>query len=546
MKSLTSVIFKNERRREKISKNGNSAKYLNLLSFLIVFGTLAGFMVWASIYVTNRLKEFDQTYAFINMMLFANFGILFFKSIFEILNVLYFSKDLKIFLRMPINAIDIVHSKLLKIITSEYEMELIMLGIPMIVYGIIEKLSILYFLYIPIILVIVPIIPISITALIVALIMRITNKLKNKSKVMYVTIIISFFVVNLILSFLGGNGFSVKVFESAILQENGLAILIANKLKLIIPIMNTLLNYNNIDGIKNILQYSLISFESYIIAILLISPIYFNGVIGTIINGDKKILKEKIDLKLKDFKQKTPKESYLIKEYVVIRRSPIFFIQCLLLPILFSIAILLIALSMALFTRIFGYNMISEITIRANQPWGTGAFLSISQIFYMLNFTSIIAISKEERWAILSKYLPIKLSRQINMKLLIGKISNFIASIAVIFWYYVCTLNMINTIFVLLICLELNIFGEKIKILIDLKNPKINWDNEYTMMKQNTNVMFELFYTMLIIIFLIGIGFILKDLTLYFIIIALTFLIGNIFLSRYIWDNDQKIFSRLY
>lgn len=546
MKSLTSVIFKNERRREKISKNGNSAKYLNLLSFLIVFGTLAGFMVWASIYVTNRLREFDQTYAFINMMLFANFGIVFFKSIFEILNVLYFSKDLKILLRMPINAIDIVHSKLLKIITSEYEMELIMLGIPMIVYGIIEKLSVLYFLYIPIILIIVPIIPISITALIVALIMRITNKLKNKSKAMYVTIIISFFVVNFILFFLGGNGFSAKVFENAILQENGLAILIANKLKLIIPIMNTLLNYNNIDGIKNILLYSLISFDSYIISILLISPIYLNGVIGTIINGDKKILKKKIDLKLIDFKQKTPKKSYLIKEYKIIRRSPIFFIQCLLMPILFSISVLIIALFMVAFTRIFGYNIIKEITLRVNQSWGTGAFLSISQIFYMLNFTSIIAISKEEKWAILCKYLPIKLSRQINMKLLIGKISNFIASIAVIFWYYVCTLNLINTIFVLLICFELNIFGEKIKILIDLQNPKINWDNEYTMMKQNTNVMFELFYTMLIIIFLIGIGFILKDLTLYFIIIALTFLIGNIVLSKYIWDNDQKIFDRLY
>ena len=78
MKTLTKVVFKNAKRREKISKD---SKLLSIISFLIVFGSLATMMVFASIYITNRLKEFNQTFAFVNMMFFANFGILFIKPL---------------------------------------------------------------------------------------------------------------------------------------------------------------------------------------------------------------------------------------------------------------------------------------------------------------------------------------------------------------------------------------------------------------------------------------------------------------------------------
>ena len=91
MKQITSVIFKNSKRRERISKNGKKGSILAVLSFVIVFGALAGIMIWAAIYVTNRLKEFDQTFAFVNLMLFANFGVLFIKSI--IANLLFICKE---------------------------------------------------------------------------------------------------------------------------------------------------------------------------------------------------------------------------------------------------------------------------------------------------------------------------------------------------------------------------------------------------------------------------------------------------------------------
>jgi len=136
MKSLDIVIFKNSRRRdERIGKSSNE-KLFSALSFAMVFVFFAIVMIGVSRYVTKKLDEFEQTYAFVNILLLINFFILFTKSIFESLNVLYFSKDLRILLKMPLKPISILHSKLLNMIVSEYVTEILMLAIPMTVYGV--------------------------------------------------------------------------------------------------------------------------------------------------------------------------------------------------------------------------------------------------------------------------------------------------------------------------------------------------------------------------------------------------------------------------
>jgi len=303
---MESVIFKNDKRMEKNSKDGVLGKIFSILSFVIVFGTLAISMIIASIYITRKLNEINQIYAFINLMLYGNFAILFLESIFQVLNVLYFSKDLKQLLRMPIKSKDIVHGKLLKIITSEYEMEIIMIAIPMIAFGLMNHVEYQFYMYIPFIILILPIIPISVISVIIAVIMRFTNLIKNKSKVMYIAIIVATILLNIVLSIFEGQGSILNVFnEQVLLKENGLAIEIANSFKLIIPIMNSLQNYNTILGVYNLALFCLVSVGIYVIAILLISPIYLKGAIGTVINGDRSSIKEKVTLTEEDFKEKS-------------------------------------------------------------------------------------------------------------------------------------------------------------------------------------------------------------------------------------------------
>ena len=172
MFSLIKLVIKN-------SKAGNGPKdikerVLGILSFIIVFGTLSTVMALASSYIIFRLRIIKQMNAFTNILLLMNFFILFAESIFETLNSLYFSKDLKQFLTMPIKPWKLILAKIINIIKSEYMMELLMLFIPMCVYGYYdfsqEIPDLLYFAYTIIVLLLLPIIPIFITSLIVSII----------------------------------------------------------------------------------------------------------------------------------------------------------------------------------------------------------------------------------------------------------------------------------------------------------------------------------------------------------------------------------------
>ena len=547
MKAVTKVIFKNDNRRNIATNDGIRGMFFNVIAFIIVFGSIGGFMTWASVYMTRKLDAINQGYAFINIMLLGNFLILFFESIFQILNSLYYSRDLKILLRMPIKPRDIVHGKLLKLIVAEYQMESIMLMIPMIVHGVMHSVGLEYYLYTAIIMLILPVIPISITAVVVAFIMRFVNIMKNKTKAMYITIILTILGLNIILSVFGGQLSIAKLLSDEVLNtENGISREISNGFKLISPILSSLENYDNVDGIKSILIYVIESIIIYVIAVILIAPVYLKGAIGTIAGGNKKLRKENIELTIKDFERCSLKDAYISKEYKVLRRSPIFFIQCIIMPLLTAVIMFIVSVYLYKTINNIEANVLYQIRNIMITSLMAGGFACVIQLLYMLNFASIIAISKEEKAAIITKYIPVRLSRQLNLKLLIGKAINFISCLPIIFLYYACTNNVLYSILVLIMAINLNLVDNKIKILIDLNNPRTDWDSEFAMMKQNTNVMFELFYTMLVSVIAVVLGLIIKNINAYFIVMIIATILSNLMLNNYILKNENNIFKKLY
>lgn len=544
MKEIIKVIFKNSRRINKYKTKKEAI--LSILAFMIVFLFLAGTMSFFSFSITKQLMEIKQEYAFVNILLLINFFILFTKSIFESLNVLYFSKDLKVLLRMPIKSINILNAKFLNMIFSEYQMEIIMLAIPMIIYGLITKVSIIFYLYMIVILIFIPIIPIMITSLVISIVMRFTNFIKNKNKVMYITIIFSIFVLGIIMGFFNTqHQMSVNFFKDIILKANGLAESIADYFILIKPIMNTLLNYNNINGVKNLILYIFENLICYITILFIMSKIYLKGAIGVCINTNKH--RENIkDLNLEDFRKQKILKSYLIKEIKTMIRTPIFFIQCLIIPILDPIAIFLIIIGLVKFAELVGLNLWENLYSVSIQTTGIAIFLGVGQVFYMMNFSSIISVSRESNNAIILKYIPIDFTKQFNFKITIGIIVNLVGTVLVTIFYLLCTKNIL---FSIIICLELifiNIIGEKVKLLVDLSKPQLNWDSEYTMMKQNTNIMYELFFTLIIGIILFVISKLIINTTIFLTIIGCLLIIINNLLNKYIEKNKCNIFRKIY
>lgn len=544
MKKITSIIIKNSKRQEK--QETIKEKILSVIAFLIVFLSLAITMIVTSIYVTKELAKINQEYTFINILLLMNFIILFGKSIFESLNALYFSKDLKILLRMPIKSKDIVNGKLINMILSEYQMETIMLAIPMIVYGILTKAGALFYTYMIIILAILPIIPIVIISTIISIIMRFTNIIKNKTEVTYIAIIASLIALDLLFTGFNHNiNFSIAEFKETVFRINGISEEIANRFVLIKPTMNTLINYNNIVGLRNCILYILESIVTYIVGVFIISKVYLKGAIGTTINSQKANKANK-RLTIEDFKKKDKKKTYLSKEIKVIARTPIFCIQCLIIPIIYPLAIMMVVAFAVVISKIIGVDLISDLMNKMNTSQMAMIFIAVGEVFFMMNFCSIIGISKESKSAILTKTIPIGFKTQFNLKTYLGKTMNLLSVLIITFAYFQATKNLTQTIVMFTILYLLDSIGEKIKLYIDSRKPQVDWDNEYSMMKQNTNIMNVLFKTLITLVILYLISKLIKNQFAYLIAIVILSFIVNSFINNYISRNKNKIFEKIY
>lgn len=544
MKKITSIIIKNSRRQEK--QETIKEKILSVMAFLIVFLSLAITMVLTSIYVTKELAKINQEYTFVNILLLMNFIILFGKSIFESLNALYFSKDLKILLRMPIKSKDIVNGKLINMILSEYQMETIMLAIPMIAYGILTKAGVLFYTYMIIILAILPIIPIVITSTIISIIMRFTNIIKNKTEVMYIAIIASLIALDLLFTGFNHNiNFSIVEFKETVFRMNGISEEIANRFVLIKPTMSTLLNYNNIVGLRNCILYILESIVTYIVGVFIISKVYLKGAIGTTINSQKENKANK-KLTIEDFKKKDKKKTYLSKEIKVIARTPIFCIQCLIIPIIYPVTIMMVVSIAVVLSKLIGVDLVSDLMNKMNTSQMAMIFIAVGEVFFMMNFCSIIGISKESKSAILTKTIPIGFKTQFNLKTYLGKTMNLLSVLIITFAYFLATKNPVQTIVIFAILYFLDSIGEKIKLYIDSRKPQIDWDNEYAMMKQNTNIMNVLFKTLITLVILYLISKLIKNQFAYLIAILILSFIVNSFINNYISRNKNKIFEKIY
>ena len=549
MNRLNEVIFKNAHRRDNENKSMVN-KALTVLIFVIIFGTISTIMGVASYYLTTELIKVNQAPVFVNIVLLIMFIFLFSKSIFESLNNLYFAKDLKIFLRMPIKPIELVKAKINNMIVSEYVMELMLLLSPILVYGYLVKAGIIFYVYMTIILLLLPMIPIVLTSLITAVVMRFTNVIKNKTQVQYISIFIGFVVLAIITSlFSTGEGISLERFTEKMLEVNGLIELISEYFVILKPIMNSLINYETITGMANILLFVIESFATYYLGTWIISKIYLKGAIGTVVNTNNMKTKKNTELNLSECKQKSPKRAFLSKELKQIMRTPIFCLQCIILPMVYPILFIgLPAIALISFVKSVGIDFLTNMQENIFSTIGIAIAISIAQVLYIMNFTSIIAVSREGRKAKLMKTIPISLYKQFKYKLYPALIADSVIACIVTICYslLVSKMNMIFSIFLFITLMALCLVQEKVMILIDLKKPKITWTSEYAMMKENVNVMYEFFYAVIVVILLTVIGFMIKNITVLMIVLFLILTLINLAINRYVKKNQTKLYRKIF
>jgi ABC-2 type transport system permease protein len=286
--------------------------------------------------------------------------------------------------------------------------------------------------------------------------------------------------------------------------------------------------------------------------ILFISILYVVGerlyIKGLTKNSGKN--KTKISYDLDDYK--TDKRgtlfSFIKRERINVLRSPIYTLNTVVINLL--VPIIMIA------TFLISNNGNLDLSKRLLIDFNNGGVLliGITMIFFLSTMggtsASSSAISREGKEAWFMKAIPVNLKKQVDAKVYFASIIDLVAALFVeIFiismiktpWYY---LILVNVPFILLVLIK-NYIG----ILLDLKNPKLVWNDEAEAVKQNLTVLVGTIISFAIIgimSFVSVLCFVINiNVYLVFLVFTIVMVVCYILLALYIKKNQVKLFSKV-
>ena len=490
------------------TKKINKKSVLFWIYVVLFFG-----IFYISSEVISYMVKIGKPEIFINGFLLFLEILIIMRTVMVSMNVFYFSKDIENILHLPIKPIEILISKLNTIIFMNYELEILIGIIPFFIYGIYTYARLSYFFNLILLLVIFPIFATLFVSIVMIFLMKTIKLFKNKD---IMQIAISFILVFGIM-FSAGKAIEY-VFNNAEFIEENQELILNNINEKIIKINNYFLNINPsanillskeiLSKLINYLKLIIINFVALILFIFLGNKLYLKQLLKANFYYKKKRIK-KIKLN-KKIKKNIIAISYIKKEIKQIFKNPLFFIQSVYPVIMMTIMIcVLISALIPAYNEILHREEYKEMLESLKfDIEAVCIILGVIQITGLFNYTSITSFSREGKNAYIMKVLPIGLYKQFIYKnipqIVLNIISSIIILIVINFQIPAIGIKYILILFVL--AFLITIINSNILCLIDLLMPRLEWDAEYEILKNNKNKLLQYVLIIFNILFLVFIN----------------------------------------
>ena len=502
--SLTKLFIRSLR-LNKYNKKGKKFSlytliFISILFFLIPILLVYSIFIFQTMYELNKYDfAFEGFEALIYILLIFSFIF----SFNVIINELYFSEDIDHILPLPIKPEIIVASKFTSFFIVENVILFIFFILGVLAYVFALNLSFWSLLISIIGIITIPIIPMVLSTLIVLIIINLFKKFLNSKsikKIEYslvgVLIFLSFFLLWKLSSF---------NFESYIEKFAGGDHTFLNVMNYIFPQVYFFVKGLNEGSILYMLLSVLISLIYFGIMLLVAKLLYYDGVVE-IRNKDTESKKSSHN-KIKDFKIMKPIESYFSKDIKMLFRSPTFFINCIIINVIWPIfIILLFKIALPKYSIEFMRNEI----LNNSQIFSFRMLLFIIGIgIIVTSFNSLAssAFSREGKNYHFIKYIPMKYGLQWREKYFLSFIISFVGIIMYTLPFFIIIklpiLTILLNIVIIVLCIS---FVSLIGLFIDSAFPKLVWDDESDSLRENYNTFIAMGYSLLLFLFLCGGG----------------------------------------
>lgn len=535
---LTKLFIKSLR-INKLNKKGGRVLFYLLVTITLLFIFLPILAIY-TIFVFETMRKLND----VDMAVAGFEALLFIISIFSfvfgfnvLLSELYFSEDIENILPLPVKPEILVASKFTSCFLVENVILFIFLFLAVLAYVLALKLPIYYILLSLVGIILLPMIPMVLCALILFVIINFLKKfMKSTSirKIGYVLLAILIFLVAFFLWKASSFNFEDYLEDFVAGDHTFLEVM-----KFIFPPVYFFAKGLNQGSIIYMAASILINFLYFGIMFFAAKKLYYNSVVG--ITSKDTESKKKSHNVINNFKERKPIVQYFNKDIKILFRSPTFLINCILINIIWPIFVFLIfKIALPEYTITFMRNAV------ANQD-PTFNFrllllvLGLPIIITSFNSLASSAFSREGKNFHFIKYIPMKYGLQWREKFFLSFIISFLGIIVYALpFFLIIHLPFIKMIlYILLIILAIS-FVSLIGLLIDSSFPKLIWDDEADSLRENYNTFIAMGYSLLLFIIICGGGYYLFDhnqITLreFFIASFLLLVVGNLllyFISR--------------
>lgn len=557
IKDLTKIFLKSAYQDINIiNKETKKINKRSVFVWLILIVSLALFYISNEIIKALVSSGYPEVFLSIYFLVLAIF--IMFQTILVCTNIFYFSKDIELILPFPIKPVTLLIAKFNTLICTLYVSEAIFGIIPICIYGILTHSTLLFYIYAVLIFIFFPVFLALVLSIIMMFVMKISKFIKNKE--IFQTIITLLLVTSIfIVEYNVINNIFIQNKEIEIVENNfqiadkliefNNRIETSNKLFLVINPAVKVLKNSNLQNIFEIIKIILIDFITFIIFIFIGKKTYLKDILK---NTSYLIKTSNKGINLyKKCKKNIIFKAYIKKEFKNLFRNSMVFMQCV-YPMIISL-ITVIIISIILLPKL--NEVLNNPDIK--QLIGNLEFdlsivyiiLSGIQVLFMISPASLTSISRDGKNAGFMKYIPISYFRQILYK---GLPQIFINSISVIIivgilYYAFHSIGIVNVLLVFISSMILNVLNSYSMIIVDLLNPKLEWDSEYEILKQNNNRYFQYAFTVIVILILVYLNKVLEgiNLNLAIIITSIVFLFILIIELILIKIRENKLMKKI-
>lgn len=514
---LTKVLLKNGGGIDFGFKRGSKWSWVLMAAFFLVFIPIALFAFLELIGLLYQgLAVIGQESVIISWGLAISSLIIFIFGIFHILSTFYFANDVENFLPLPVKPREIVGAKFFTVVLYEY----LLVGfvfLPILVYyGIQQKAGILFYLYGLIITVFLPIVPLVLAAFLVMLVMRVTNLGRYREMLKIGGGLLSFALGVSINFFLQRfDTITPEMLQQMILDDrNALSMLQTRLFPSVQWALKSLINFEIASGLTNLLIFAALSAAAFLVLLFFAELTYFKGVIGISESGSRRH-RIKADQVGGLVKQRTPILSYLLLEMKILIRTPIYFLNCVVINFVWPLFLIMGLFFSSNEAEVGFVERLGTLSGILQEPEIAGivfgVVLGIAAILGGSNGITATAISREGQQLYVKHYIPMRYQEQLIAKLLSGVVFSYAGFLLMVIPAAVLIKAPVYfTILVLAASFVAMLLTGMMGLMIDLLNPKLDWDTEQMAVKQNMNLLYNMLASMVIGFGLIALTFMLR------------------------------------